>query len=262
LPVIAALGFNGTVDAPDFRYLLSIRSPHPVGDSVQVEQLFRAAYMYDNCDDDGHVYDGEFRAGFIYESHREFNGGHPLGRYSFTTVERVHAAYPQASWLAIDHSEPSIGSVRGFLNFEWWTDDVDARSCLIAEWFRYSNGYLVDLATGTVFDSLTRRSWPLAEVLSKYGFDDGDFFLNRPPEYFAMIRRTLADALVRASVDAKFVDYGPLHNPMRVDYRSGDALLKDAVADQFVDLWGFDCDLLDHPRFQHCVLRTPSQRPG
>lgn len=224
------------MDTLHFRFLLGIRSPEPVGATVaQVEQLFRDAHSDDPELDDGHI--GSRRR--------------PRGGYQFATVETVRTAFPDASWLTVAHPEPLIGPVRGFLNFDWWTDDIDYKSHGIACWYQRSHGYLVDHTHGATFDSIGQLRWPLAEAFNPHGFSDGDFFLDRPAEYRAAIRLALSRELMLAGVEPTFIDYDTHHNPMLVRSRE-----TEAVADRFVDLWGFDWAILDDPRFRRDVLQA------
>jgi hypothetical protein len=224
------------------RYLLSIRSPSPAETGPpDVEQIFRDAREGILDLDDGHI--GPRRR--------------PRGRYQFLTVDTVQNAFPAAEWLTVDHPEPQVGPVRGFFNVEWWTDDPQLRTADIDIWVGRSHGYLVDLSGGSVFDFIVRQRWPLREALDRYGFDDGDFFLSRRPEYFDPIRQILAAALTEAGVKPDFITYGTHHNPLLV--RSFDYA---AVEGRFVDLWGWNYALLEDPSFRRHVLNDLAADTG
>jgi hypothetical protein len=222
------------VDQHWYRYLLAIRTLEPLGAAIhELERAFR-----DADPTDPRLYDG------CIESIRR-----PRGGYKFVSTDLVASAFPAAPWLTVDHPEPTVGRLRGFLNFEWWSADTDARGFDISSWFLRSHGFLVDLSDGEAFDIITRRRWSLTEAFRRHGFGDGAFFLNRPPEYLERVRQILASELVYAGVEPAFITYGTHHNPLLVT-----SPYTPSVDRRFIDLWGYDWELLNRPGFRERIL--------
>ena len=168
-------------------------------------------------------------------------GGTPMGRYEL--VSRGAHAVP--------HSRcPYLREVVGFFDFEWWDHYVDLadRRFLLSCMLWAARGYIERTDTGQLHDAIVSREVLLREVVSKHGFDDGGFFIDLGPRYFADTRATILAALDRIGLSASFITYGTSHNPIRIDQfepRPGQTHascweLFRRHADTPLMLWGFD----------------------
>lgn len=162
-------------------------------------------------------------------------GGDPMGRYEFQ---------PRAAHAVVGTACPYVGEVVGFLAFEWWEGymEFEDRRFFLELFFAASHGYVERTDTGQVYDSVVLRTFRLAEVVSKHGFEDGGFFLHGLPAYDAGVRAHISAAVERIGLTGSFITYGTSHNPVRIDdfdQRDGYRIFCMHVDDP-IDLWGFE----------------------
>lgn len=113
-----------------------------------------------------------------------------------------------------------------------------------------ARGDVVRMSDMAVRSYICQREFSLGDLALRFGFDDGDVFLDRSDSpYLESVRDTLQQALTHAGFDGLVGTRSTHHNPLRLAtalYRNGREVRSpvDALADHTVTLWAYDVRLL------------------
>lgn len=105
----------------------------------------------------------------------------------------------------------------GFLNWEWWTPDVEERIYDVDRFIGTCKGYIVRLEDDQGWDGVAKNTYPLAEANEKHGFGSGADLPDFGPAYDAYVWETITRSLASVGLVAKKTSYGTSHNRIRFD---------------------------------------------
>lgn len=188
-----------------YGWLFAIRRTPRWNESIDWRDAFRAAgedYLpgFDPYD------------GLMYMGRRS-----PYGRYQFVDPDEVASAFGELPWFDLASPCPFVGAVEGFLNWDWWTDDIEVRKQDIECFGWASNGYAVRLRDGFRWDVIAQNTYTLGEADQKHGFDGGGALLNLGLSYNDYVRGVIAQALVKHGLVVEPTWRRSSNNRMRID---------------------------------------------
>lgn len=128
------------------------------------------------------------------------------------TAEMLHHA--NANTKVLDC--PWAGRIRGALG--WIRMDVDTvfLKAFLPTLARRCRGPFIQTDEKIQRDPLRLMEFSLKNLMSKYGFDDGEALLSREPDYLDYARREAESALTRSGIKASVGSTETHHNPLRI----------------------------------------------
>ncbi|MCP3142274.1 hypothetical protein [Pyxidicoccus xibeiensis] len=139
------------------------------------------------------------------------------GLCRLATTDELAAAFPGAAFLDPLPPCPFRGEHLGWLL--WVVPDIPDESSLLGmRLAELSLGRSVDLRNGRFFDAMVESELPLADVVNKWGFGDGDLLLG-DRDHEAYVSRRLEEALRHAGVHARVTSPSTFmtgHNAFRI----------------------------------------------
>ncbi|MGC4087552.1 MAG: hypothetical protein QM756_06600 [Polyangiaceae bacterium] len=144
-------------------------------------------------------------------------------------VDGAPGVQEPASFSLYARPSPHAGELLGWFIFYPWVTEGSAEllhACCYAHGTLFAVGrgeFPTPSAVGehdviAGFAGVRRRAFPLADALSKYGFNDGDALLERAGPYLDDALGSLARAVLAAGVLPDLGLIGTAHNPLRFSY--------------------------------------------
>ena len=220
---------------PWYVYLLAFRkAPDHQTDWIKV--LTEPRYpMYCRFDPDGFIY-------------REKD--HAIGQYRFVSCEEVGNAFPDVPGKAKSQC-PYVEEVQGYLNFEFWEQypPLEERIELVSQWLYLSYGWLVRMDTGQHIDAIVQKSFPLNDCISKWGFEDGDFFLDKKGAYTDDVWAGIRAVLHQLGLKPVIQPFGTSHNPFRIQQlehpKHAWEIFRKHSHDRLLTFWGYHLEAIE-----------------
>jgi hypothetical protein len=177
------------------------------------------------------------------------------GFFRFLELEETEAVLRAMNVRVSALECPWTGPVRGAIG---WIDATNAEDLLrnfLPFLARKGRGPLIRTDDKAYYEPVRRVTFSLKNLLGKFGFEDGEAFLNREPDYLEYARREAEAALERAGLEASVgLMEATAHNPLRI---WGPILRKDKgkkVSDVVLDelsmtVWAYDDKCLQDATF-------------
>ena len=161
------------------------------------------------------------------------------GRYQFLRLE-------SAQDFDIKPAEPCpyLEETVGAVNWEWWPERVDFedRQYMVLSWLSFSNGVILDTRNGERFSFIKKLSYPLVDITSTYGFEQGQVFLDEVGiRYSRDLYDLVKDKLGGIGLHADFDDR---YTTGRNELYTRTPLDRDKFSGQTLRFWGFDMNLV------------------
>lgn len=87
---------------------------------------------------------------------------------------------------------------------------------MISNWLYISKGRLIHLPTAQYLDAVIQQTFPLEDCWSKWGFYDGDFFLDNDAIYDVYVWDIIKAALYQLGLTPVIKPFGTSHHPFRI----------------------------------------------
>ena len=215
-----------------YTYLLAVHTPPgKKGDGFSAFAQSKHL-LYCRFDPDGFIY--------LYTSK-----DHAIGQYRFVSCREVEEAFPEALWQTKDPC-PYVEHVQGYVNWEFWEQypSINDRVDMVSNWLYISKGRLIHLPTAQYLDAVIQQTFPLEDCWSKWGFYDGDFFLDNDAIYDVYIWDIIKAALYKLGLTPVIKPFGTSHNPFRIHQlenpeRSWEIFRKHRY-ETLLKLWGYN----------------------
>jgi hypothetical protein len=179
--------------------------------------------------------------------------GEVVGRYELLAPAAAAARHRDAPWWSLE-PRPWLGGVAGFFSWTHAADERAAMAHLVPTLIRRGRGVIARLDSGRFHETVHPRTFSLANLLERHGFDDGEALLARDGDYLDHVVGEVERALAAAGFEAAVGVASTHHNPIRIvgEVRRGGVAIADplaALAASAVTLWAYDWDVLDDVAF-------------
>lgn len=180
--------------------------------------------------------------------------------------EAGRARHSGEAWATMPSPCPFLEdlSILGFVAWEEWESDPEARKEWLTPLVKEGNGFIVEPDTGRYRSAVVELHATATGLLSKYGFDDGDIFLTRDDgrrgyrgALCRRMERTLAAHGIHTYVGGPEVtchnlclSYGGfyLDEARTIPLEDEDEIYR-RLSDITLEFWGYDFTIGDDPMF-------------
>ena len=164
------------------------------------------------------------------------------GQYRFLSVEEAKQQLDPA-WLQPAEQCPYLGTLEGFVNWEWWQGLVsyEDREFMTLSWLRYSNGFIARPDSKESFSFVKKLSYPLRDITSVYGFEQGEVFLKEvDSSYFSELQELVIHKLNTLGIQK---ETDPYYSTGRNELYLKEPIEKEKLEGEIIEFWGFDINL-------------------
>jgi hypothetical protein len=182
-----------------------------------------------------------------------------IGYYRLLTAEEGRAEFSDEAFLKASNDCPFTGEVLGFLNFEFLssTELQQAGSLNNKEWFlvpiqKECRGILARVDTSYFRSILCCQEFSLDNITSKWGFNDGDFFISNGPCYSEAVITEIQKILEGEGLRGEVYFCSSSHNTVRLTgplYQAGEEVDPYSILSRLaIKIWGYDEQILQDPQ--------------
>ncbi len=164
-----------------------------------------------------------------------------IGQLQYLEISEVKTMFKDSSWYGYENHCPYLNRIAGYITWEWWTYDeykLEDKKSVVLEWMAFSNGYIVRLDDNHIFDPVKILKYPLSDIQSSYGFEQGQIFLkNVTNNYFEDLKTKVLEKLRKKGIIYQF---SKNRTTGRNELYVSKTISEENLVDETLELWGFD----------------------
>lgn len=175
-----------------------------------------------------------------------------LGFFRFLEPPETEVVLRAANVAVAAHECPWAGPMRGALGWVRAGLEEELLRSFLPLLVRLGRGPLIRTADGAHHEPFRKVTFSLGNLLDKYGFEDGEAFLDRTPDYLEYARREVQASLARVGLEAQVSRVETAHNPLRIRgpvLRHGKPVSEEVLRELSVTLWAHDWSCLQDVTF-------------
>ena len=177
-----------------------------------------------------------------------------IGFFRLIELEEANTLFQQASWFTLAEECPWFSGTAGFFNWTHTVSELAAKNHLLPKLVELGCPVSARTDNGHFKQAIGLVEFDLTNILSKFGFEDGDALLSRDEGYLIYVYKEITQCLDRAGLEGHVAILETAHNPLMLSedlLQDGEKVDDDALklATFSVRIWAHDWNILKDAEF-------------
>jgi hypothetical protein len=193
---------------------------------------------------------------FLSDDENLYYGDNLVGFYRLLELEEAKASFQSTSWFTLTTAEVCLwlGSIVGFFNWTHAPDQSLAEEHLLPKLVSLGCPVIARTDNNHFKQAIRRMEFDLTNLLSKYGFEDGDALLSRDEDYLLYVHQEINQRLEKAGLNGHVTILETAHNPLMLSedlLQNGKKVSNErgTLSKLLIDIWAYDWSILRDVEF-------------
>ena len=201
-----------------------------------LRQIFEASYLFLEKDEE-----------LLYKDNL-------IGFFRLMEPEEAKPLFQSTLWFPLINECPWLNGEVGFFNWTHAVDQIAAEEHLLPKLIGLGCPVMVRTDDNRFKQAVRLIEFDLTNILSKYGFEDGDAFLSRDQNYLLYVYKQIAHCLEKAGLEGHVAILETAHNPLMLSedlLQNGEKVSdeRQTLAALSIKIWAYDWNILRDSEF-------------